>query len=61
MYFRCFVYKGNHHNGKFTYDIAQSGDATCNGLLSTAEGSKTLKLTTGMLRYMCLLLKLNTF
>ncbi|XP_077284440.1 uncharacterized protein LOC143909988 [Arctopsyche grandis] len=44
--YRCFVYKGNHHNGKVTYDIAQSGDATCNGLVSTTEGGKMLKLTT---------------
>lgn len=29
-----------------TYEIAQSGDATCNGLTSTTEGSKTMKLTT---------------
>lgn len=43
--YRCFVYKGNHAEKTVTYDIAQSGDATCNGLTSPAEGSRTMKLT----------------
>lgn len=29
------------------YNVAQSGDATCNGLSSPMEGSRTMKLTKG--------------
>lgn len=44
--YRCFVYeKTQGQNGKVTYTVAQSGDATCNGLLSATEGSKVMKLT----------------
>lgn len=44
--YRCFVYKGSHGGGRSTYNIAQSGDATCNALTSTTEGSRTMTLTT---------------
>ncbi|XP_075988718.1 uncharacterized protein LOC142984787 [Anticarsia gemmatalis] len=43
--YRCFVYKGNHADKTVTYTIAQSGDATCNGLTSSVDGSRTMKLT----------------
>lgn len=44
--FRCFLYeKNSHHQGKVVYDLAQSGDATCNGLTSVPEGSRTIRLT----------------
>lgn len=43
--YRCFVYEHRQSNGRVTYDVAQSGDATCNGLLSATEGSRTMKLT----------------
>ncbi|XP_061381591.1 uncharacterized protein LOC116776565 [Danaus plexippus] len=43
--YRCFIYKGQHGE-KSTYIIAQSGDATCNGLSSPTDGSRTMKLTT---------------
>ncbi|XP_046424468.1 uncharacterized protein LOC124303534 isoform X1 [Neodiprion virginianus] len=44
--FRCFLYeKTPHHQGKVVYDLAQSEDATCNGLTSVAEGARTIKLT----------------
>ena len=46
--FRCFVYEYmdplNPTDGLF---LAQSGDATCNGLFSPHEDSRTLKLTRG--------------
>lgn len=29
------------------FNVAQSGDATCNGLFSPMEGSRTMKLTKG--------------
>ncbi|KAJ8706340.1 hypothetical protein PYW08_010966 [Mythimna loreyi] len=43
--YRCFVYKGQHADKSVTYNIAQSGDATCNGLTSPVDGSRTMKLT----------------
>lgn len=44
--YRCFIYKGQHSGEKsMTYNIAQSGDATCNGLSSPTDGSRTMKLT----------------
>lgn len=45
--YRCFVYDQHHqHNHHQVYQVAQSGDATCNGLTSALEGSRTMKLTT---------------
>ncbi|XP_076318448.1 uncharacterized protein LOC143229670 isoform X2 [Tachypleus tridentatus] len=41
--FRCFVYDRMQDNTGFR--IAQSGDATCDGLFSAVEGSRTMKLT----------------
>ncbi|XP_012265284.2 uncharacterized protein LOC105691407 [Athalia rosae] len=44
--FRCFLYeKTSHHSGHVVYELAQSEDATCNGLTSVPEGSRTIKLT----------------
>ncbi|GFG35566.1 hypothetical protein Cfor_00062, partial [Coptotermes formosanus] len=46
--YRCFVYERSQGQGQekhVTYDVAQSGDATCNGLLSAKEGSRTMRLT----------------
>ncbi|XP_022186268.2 uncharacterized protein LOC111045223 isoform X2 [Nilaparvata lugens] len=40
--YRCFLYE-RKFNGE--YDVAQSGDATCNGLQSTRDGSKTMTLS----------------
>jgi hypothetical protein len=45
--YRCFVYERNAHDHPVTFRVAQSGDATCNGLLSATEGSRTMKLTKG--------------
>ena len=46
--FRCFVYEYKEplrpSEGLF---LAQSGDATCNGLFSPHEGSRTLQLSRG--------------
>ena len=46
--FRCFVYEYKEplrpSEGLF---LAQSGDATCNGLFSPHEGSRTLQLSKG--------------
>lgn len=44
--YRCFIYQRNNENGKTIYNIAQSGDATCNGVQNAFEGSRTMKLTT---------------
>lgn len=44
--YRCFVYQRSSERGKTIYNIAQSGDATCNGLANAFEGSRTMKLTT---------------
>ncbi|XP_059057133.1 uncharacterized protein LOC131850786 [Achroia grisella] len=43
--YRCFVYQGQHSDKGMTYYVAQSGDATCNGLSSATDGSRTMKLT----------------
>ncbi|XP_066991196.2 uncharacterized protein [Anabrus simplex] len=43
--YRCFVYDHRQSNGHSTFNVAQSGDATCNGLLSATEGSRTMRLT----------------
>lgn len=40
--YRCFVY--DRFKDGSGYMVAQSGDATCNGLFSAAEGSKTMRL-----------------
>jgi hypothetical protein len=47
--YRCFVFE-YISNGKPSEGLrlAQSGDATCNGLLSPREGSRTLTLTKGI-------------
>ncbi|KAL1464433.1 hypothetical protein WDU94_004082 [Cyamophila willieti] len=54
--FRCFVYEkinpSNHgHSAKaaegIEFSVAQSGDATCNGLFSPMEGSRTMTLRKG--------------
>ncbi|KAL0809330.1 hypothetical protein ABMA28_011539 [Loxostege sticticalis] len=43
--YRCFIYKGQHSDKTMTYNIAQSGDATCNGVSSPTDGSRIMKLT----------------
>lgn len=47
--YRCFIYQRGTDHGQVIYNIAQSGDATCNGIQNAVEGSKTMKLTTGKL------------
>ncbi|XP_063216849.1 uncharacterized protein LOC134527831 [Bacillus rossius redtenbacheri] len=44
--YRCFAYEKHASPGSkhVVYNVAQSGDATCNGLLSATEGSRTMKL-----------------
>ncbi|XP_065156032.1 uncharacterized protein aus [Atheta coriaria] len=46
--FRCFVYEKASASSEamdgVEYRIAQSGDATCNGLFSASEGSRTMTL-----------------
>lgn len=42
--FRCFVLEKNKKSND-SYNLAQSGDATCDGLSSAIEGSRTFKLT----------------
>ncbi|GAB6031621.1 hypothetical protein CHUAL_009383 [Chamberlinius hualienensis] len=44
--YRCFVHDKNKEIDNTGFQLAQSGDATCNGL-ATIEGSRTLKLTKG--------------
>ena len=48
---------GERHNRQPTFLLAQSGDATCSGLTSPTEGSRTLKLTKGMRNARGVLLK----
>ncbi|XP_051171853.1 uncharacterized protein LOC127288445 [Leptopilina boulardi] len=43
--YRCFLFEKTHRQGKVEYQLAQSGDATCNGLTTVSEGSQTIKLT----------------
>ncbi|XP_050316185.1 uncharacterized protein LOC126750580 [Anthonomus grandis grandis] len=43
--YRCFIYQKGMENNKIVYSIAQSGDATCSGLQSPTEGSRTMKFT----------------
>lgn len=51
-FFRCFIYeKTAQHQG--SYLLAQSGDATCNGLNSVQEGSRTIKLSKGLYLQLC--------
>lgn len=45
--YRCFVV-GKSMGG--TFDMAQSGDATCNGMSSPTDGSRTMKFIRGKLR-----------
>ena len=49
--FRCFVYEkaspASEALDGFDYRVAQSGDATCNGLFSAVEGSRTMILKRG--------------
>lgn len=45
--YRCFVWERRSTKIRQGYDVAQSGDATCNGLLSPTEGSRTMRLTKG--------------
>ncbi|KAE9539704.1 hypothetical protein AGLY_004956 [Aphis glycines] len=51
--FKCFIYerttsqrqlKGSSASGDVEYRVAQSGDATCSGLFSPLEGSRTMIL-----------------
>ncbi|XP_076029186.1 uncharacterized protein LOC143018042 [Oratosquilla oratoria] len=43
--YRCFVYDSWSHDGSSGFQVAMSGDATCNGLFSVNYGSRTLRLT----------------
>lgn len=54
--FKCFIYerttsqrqlKGSSTSGDVEYRVAQSGDATCSGLFSPLEGSRTMILKKG--------------
>lgn len=47
--YRCFIYQRKDEGGKTVYNIAQSGDATCNGVQNAFEGSRTMKFITGIL------------
>lgn len=42
--FRCFVIEKNFTGGIEGYDIGQSGDASCEGLFSPRDGSRTFKI-----------------
>ncbi|XP_072940221.1 uncharacterized protein [Epargyreus clarus] len=61
--YRCFVYektnasapsmKENPNTSGVEYRVAQSGDATCNGLFSATEGSRTMALKRVSVRFNC--------
>ncbi|XP_046742888.1 uncharacterized protein LOC124409356 [Diprion similis] len=40
--YRCFIYA---KSGRNSWNLAQSGDATCSGVLSATEGARTLNMT----------------
>lgn len=40
--YRCFIYTNPSNN---TWNLAQSSDAACNGLISVTEAAKTFKMT----------------
>lgn len=44
--YRCFIYQKDKSNDKIVYSVAQSADATCSGVQSAFEGSRTMRLTT---------------
>ena len=46
--YRCFAY-AKSSNG--TWELAQSGDASCNGLTSASEGAKTLMMKQSEIDY----------
>lgn len=43
--FRCFVYEKIDDDENVEYQVAQSGDATCDGLFTAYEGSRTMRFT----------------
>ncbi|KAF9802524.1 hypothetical protein SFRURICE_013711, partial [Spodoptera frugiperda] len=61
--YRCFVYEKTNATGTvkeqvvppggIEYRVAQSGDATCNGLFSATEGSRTMALKRVSVRFNC--------
>ncbi|XP_037299317.1 uncharacterized protein LOC115451006 isoform X2 [Manduca sexta] len=61
--YRCFVYEKTNAStgikedpsstGDVEYRVAQSGDATCNGLSSATEGSRTMALKRVSVRFNC--------
>ncbi|KAJ8732287.1 hypothetical protein PYW08_015017 [Mythimna loreyi] len=61
--YRCFVYEKTNATGAVKeqvvppggveYRVAQSGDATCNGLFSATEGSRTMALKRVSVRFNC--------
>ncbi|XP_052751265.1 uncharacterized protein LOC128200780 isoform X2 [Galleria mellonella] len=62
--YRCFVYEKTNASGSgakegpvspggVEYRVAQSGDATCNGLFSATEGSRTMALKRVSVRFNC--------
>ncbi|KAJ0180127.1 hypothetical protein K1T71_004718 [Dendrolimus kikuchii] len=60
--YRCFVYEKTNDIATATtpssedeveYRVAQSGDATCNGLFSATEGSRTMALKRVSVRFNC--------
>lgn len=61
--FRCFVYEKASTTTEvldgIDYRVAQSGDATCNGLFSAIEGSRTMTLKKG--EKLLALVTLNNF
>ncbi|KAF5297021.1 hypothetical protein FQA39_LY12235 [Lamprigera yunnana] len=44
--YRCFIYQRKDEGGQTVYFIAQSGDASCNGIQNAFEGSRTMKFIT---------------
>ncbi|XP_041976270.1 uncharacterized protein LOC121731032 isoform X2 [Aricia agestis] len=61
--YRCFVYEKTNASGSnikeiptpggVEYRVAQSGDATCNGLFSATEGSRTMALKRVTSKFTC--------
>ena len=46
--YRCFAWeKSRSDSDSLDYRMGQSGDATCNGVFTANDGSKTLKIKKG--------------
>ena len=48
--YRCFAYA---KSGNSTWNLSQSGDASCNGLTSATDGAKIFKMIQSKCQFIC--------